>query len=378
MIESGTESSAAPVSAGGRLRLALLAERPLQVVGTINAYVAMLAERAGFRAVYLSGAGVANSSYGLPDLGMTTLDNVLEDVRRITAACSLPLLADADTGFGPAFMIARSVKEFIKAGAAGIHIEDQVAAKRCGHRPGKAIVSKAEMVDRIKAAVDAKTDPAFVIMARTDALAVEGLEAALERAEAYRDAGADMLFPEALTELAQYRAFRQKLDIPILANMTEFGKTPLFDLPELAKAGVDMVLYPLTINRIMNQAAVSALATLREDGHQMGLVGRMQTREELYRVLGYHAYESKLDRLFGRVEEDGPEARMPSATAARKSASAGRKAVPAKAAQARKAASGSAGMASPPSGKGAAKKDGPKNRSRSAAAKVKGKNRKAG
>ncbi len=297
-----TENKAASTgfSPGLKLRLALAAERPLQIVGTINAYVAMLAERAGFRAIYLSGAGVANSSYGLPDLGMTTLDNVLEDVRRIAGASALPLLADADTGFGPAFMIARSVREFIKAGAAGIHIEDQVAAKRCGHRSGKAIVSKAEMVDRIKAAVDAKTDADFVIMARTDALAVEGLDAALERAEAYRAAGADMLFPEALTELEQYRAFRQRVDIPILANMTEFGKTPLFDLPELAKAGVDMVLYPLTLNRIMNQAVVKALVTLREDGHQMGLVAGMQTREELYAVLGYHAYEAKLDALFGQ------------------------------------------------------------------------------
>ncbi|MDB5051481.1 MAG: 2-methylisocitrate lyase [Fibrobacteres bacterium] len=311
MIENRTRiqpaSPGLPASAGARLRLALRAERPLQIVGTINAYIAMLAERAGFRAIYLSGAGVANSSYGLPDLGMTTLDNVLEDVRRITGASALPLLADADTGFGPAFMIARSVREFIKAGAAGIHIEDQVAAKRCGHRPGKAIVSKSEMVDRIKAAVDARTDADFVIMARTDALAVEGLEAALERAEAYRAAGADMLFPEALTALEQYRAFRQAVDIPILANMTEFGKTPLFDLPELAKAGVDMVLYPLTLNRIMNQAAVKALETLREDGHQMGLVGRMQTREELYKVLGYHAYEAKLDALFGRSEADGED-----------------------------------------------------------------------
>jgi methylisocitrate lyase len=296
-------SDTAPASPGAKLRKALEAERPLQIVGAINAYIAMLAERAGFRALYLSGAGVANSSYGLPDLGMTTLDNVLEDVRRIVGASSLPLLADADTGFGPAFMIARSVREFTKAGAAGIHIEDQVAAKRCGHRPGKAIVSLDEMVDRIKAAVDAKTDPDFVIMARTDALAVEGLDAALERAEAYKEAGADMLFPEALTELSQYKSFRHAAGIPILANMTEFGKTPLFDLPELAKAGVDMVLYPLTINRVLNQAAVEALATLREDGHQMGLLGRMQTREELYRVLDYHAYEAKLDALFGKADK---------------------------------------------------------------------------
>jgi methylisocitrate lyase len=301
----------APASPGAKLRKALEAERPLQIVGTINAYIAMLAERAGFRAIYLSGAGVANSSYGLPDLGMTTLDNVLEDVRRIVGASSLPLLADADTGFGPAFMIARSVREFTKAGAAGIHIEDQVAAKRCGHRPGKAIVPLGEMVDRIRAAVDAKTDPDFVIMARTDALAVEGLDAALERAEAYRAAGADMLFPEALTELSQYKSFRRAAGIPVLANMTEFGKTPLFDLPELAKVGVDMVLYPLTINRVLNQAAVDALAMLREDGHQMGLLGRMQTREELYRVLDYHAYEAKLDALFGKAggaEEAGEAA----------------------------------------------------------------------
>ncbi len=371
MIDTGTESTASPASAGKRLRQALKAERPLQVVGTINAYVAMLAECAGYRAIYLSGAGVANSSYGLPDLGMTTLDNVLEDVRRITAACSLPLLVDADTGFGPAFVIARSVREFIKAGAAGIHIEDQVAAKRCGHRPGKAIVSKAEMVDRIKAAVDAKTDPSFVIMARTDALAVEGLEAALERAEAYRAAGADMLFPEALTELGHYRAFRQTVDIPILANMTEFGKTPLFDLPELAKAGVDMVLYPLTINRIMNQAAVSALATLREDGHQMGLVGRMQTREELYRVLGYHAYEAKLDQLFGQGGEVVSQPR-------KSSAPAGRKIAPVKASVGTKRASGTAGKPAAKSGKTSLSK----NRSRSVSVKGKGKgkgkNRKAG
>jgi methylisocitrate lyase len=291
--------SHAPGSAGARFRNALRSEKPLQVPGAVNAYVAMLAERAGFRALYLSGAGVANSSYGLPDLGMTTLDNVLEDVRRIAGATSLPLLADADTGFGPAHMIARTVREFIKAGAAGIHIEDQVAAKRCGHRPGKAIVPLPEMVDRIKAAVDAKTDPDFVVMARTDALAVEGLEAALERAEACREAGADMLFPEALTDLGQYRAFRERVDIPILANMTEFGKTPLFAKEELGRAGVDIVLYPLTVNRVMNRAAERALAALRADGHQRALVDAMQTREELYDVLGYHAYERKLDELFG-------------------------------------------------------------------------------
>jgi methylisocitrate lyase len=291
-------------SAGARLRQAVKAEQPLQMVGTVNAYIAMLAQRAGFRAIYLSGAGVANSSYGLPDLGMTTLDNVLEDVRRIAGAVDLPLLADADTGFGPAHMIARSVREFIKAGAAGIHIEDQVAAKRCGHRPGKAIVPLSEMVDRIKAAVDAKTDPDFVIMARTDALAVEGIESALDRAAACREAGADMLFPEALSELAQYRAFRGRVDIPILANMTEFGKTPLFTREELGAAGVDLILYPLTVNRAMNRAAENALALLRADGHQRGLVDRMQTREELYDVLGYHDYERKLDQLFGREADE--------------------------------------------------------------------------
>ena len=300
------------ISAGRRLRNALKAERPLQVPGTVNAYIAMLAERAGFRALYLSGAGVANSSYGLPDLGLTTLDNVLEDVRRIAGATDLPLLADADTGFGPAHMIARAVREFIRAGAAGVHIEDQVAAKRCGHRPGKAIVPLAEMVDRIKAAVDAKTDPAFVVMARTDALAVEGLEAALERAEACREAGADMVFPEALTDLAQYRAFRARLDIPILANLTEFGKTPLFSREELGGAGVDLILYPLTVNRAMNRAAERALAALRSDGHQRALLDSLQTRDELYEVLGYLGYEAKLDALFGRRsagDGDAPGAR---------------------------------------------------------------------
>jgi methylisocitrate lyase len=290
---------------GGLFRKALRDERPLQVVGVINAYVGMLAEQAGFRALYLSGAGVANSSYGLPDLGITTLDNVLEDVRRITGATELPLLADADTGFGAAFSIARAVKEFIKAGAAGIHIEDQVSAKRCGHRPGKAIVSKSEMTDRIKAAVDARNDSDFVIMARTDALAVEGLDSALERAAACMEAGADMLFPEALTDLKQYKAFRAAVGIPILANMTEFGKTPLFGLRELAKVGVDMVLYPLTLNRLMNQAAVEGLKALRKDGHQKKLVAGMQTREELYQALGYHAYERKLDALFGQGSHDG-------------------------------------------------------------------------
>ena len=291
-------------SPGSRFRDALRGEHPLQVVGAVNAYVAMLAERAGFKALYLSGAGVANSSYGLPDLGMTTLDNVLEDVRRITGATGLPLLADVDTGFGSAFMIGRTVKEMAKAGAAGIHIEDQVSAKRCGHRPGKAVVSREEMVDRVKAAADAKPYPDFIIMARTDALAREGLESALERATAYREAGADMLFPEALTDLKQYRAFRKAVDIPMLANLTEFGMTPLFALKDLASAGVDMALYPLTLNRLMNQAAVLGLAALRRGEHK-ALLPDMQTREELYEALGYHAYEKKLDELFGKKVKPG-------------------------------------------------------------------------
>ena len=285
---------------GTRFRAALRAEKPLQLPGVINAYVAMMAQRCGYRALYLSGAGVANSSYGLPDLGLTTLDNVAEDVRRITGAVDLPLLVDADTGFGPAHMIARTVRELARAGAAGVHIEDQVAAKRCGHRPGKAIVSLGEMLDRIKAAVDAKPHADFVVMARTDALAREGLEAAIERAAAYAEAGADMLFPEALTDLSQYQAFRKAVSIPILANMTEFGVTPLFTTSELASAGVDIALYPLTANRLMNLAAQQALETLRKEGTQKNLVDRMQTRDELYKVLGYMAYERKLDELFGK------------------------------------------------------------------------------
>jgi methylisocitrate lyase len=295
-----TRKQALPASAGSRFRQAVLEERPLQIVGTINAYIAMLAKQTGFRAIYLSGAGVANSSYGLPDLGITTMDNVLEDARRITGAVDLPLLVDADTGFGSAFSISRSVKEFSKAGVASIHIEDQVSAKRCGHRPGKAIVTKDEMVDRIKAAVDARVDANFVIMARTDALAVEGLDSALERALACQEAGADMLFPEALTELKQYQAFAKVLKMPVLANMTEFGKTPLFGKKELAKAGVAMVLYPLSLNRLMNQAAVEGLKTIRREGNQNKLLPKMQTRDELYKTLGYLEHEHKLDILFGK------------------------------------------------------------------------------
>jgi len=286
---------------GARLRTAVEQERPLQVVGTINAYAAMLAERSGFRALYLSGAGVANASYGLPDLGITSLDNVLEDVRRITAATPLPLLVDGDTGWGGAFNIARTIKELIRAGAAGVHIEDQVQAKRCGHRPGKMIVSKEEMVDRIKAAVDARTDPNFVIMARTDAFAVEGMEAAIERACLCRDAGADMIFPEALTDLEQYRTFAQAVKIPVLANITEFGKTPLFTIDELRAADVALALYPLSAFRAMSRAALTVYEAIRRDGTQRAVLDTMQTRAELYDVLNYYNYEKKLDELF---EED--------------------------------------------------------------------------
>jgi methylisocitrate lyase len=285
-------------SAGARFRAALEAERPLQVVGTINAYTALLAERAGYRAIYLSGAGVANASFGLPDLGMTSLNDVCEDIRRITGATDLPLLVDADTGWGAAFNIARTVKEMIRAGAGALHLEDQVSAKRCGHRPGKALVSQAEMCDRIRAAVDGRSDPAFVIMARTDAHAVEGQPQAIERAQAYVEAGADMIFAEALTTLDEYRQFTAAVDVPVLANITEFGKTPLFTTAELAGAGVRLVLYPLSAFRAMSAAALEVYTTLRRDGTQQASVGAMQTRTELYEVLGYHDYERKLDALF--------------------------------------------------------------------------------
>ena len=288
------------VTAGARLREAVEAERPLQLVGTINAYAALLAERAGFRAIYLSGAGVANASFGLPDLGITTLNDVCEDVRRISAATALPLLVDADTGFGAAFNIARTVRELIRAGAAGMHLEDQVSAKRCGHRPGKALVPEAEMVDRLKAAVDARTDPAFVIMARTDAHAVEGQSAALARAAAYAEAGADMIFAEALRTLEEYRQFAAGLNVPVLANITEFGQTPLFTTTELGAAGVRLVLYPLSAFRAAAKAQVVVYEAIRRHGTQQSVVERMQTRAELYDVLGYHEYESKLDELFGK------------------------------------------------------------------------------
>lgn len=289
------------VSPGASFRAALAAEKPLQVPGAINAYHAILAEKSGFRAIYLSGGGVAAGSLGVPDLGITNLDDVLTDVRRITDACSLPLLVDVDTGFGAsAFNIARTVRSLIKFGAAAMHIEDQVGAKRCGHRPGKELVSASEMVDRVKAAVDARTDPGFVIMARTDALAVEGLEAAIERASAYVAAGADMIFPEAITELAMYRRFADAVKVPVLANITEFGQTPLFTVDELDRAGVAIALYPLSAFRAMNKAALAVYGALRRDGTQKAVVDTMQTRAELYEFLGYHAYEAKLDALFTR------------------------------------------------------------------------------
>ena len=287
-------------SAGSRLRAAVEAERPLQVVGTINAYAALLAQRAGFRALYLSGAGVANASFGLPDLGITSLNDVCEDVRRISAACALPLLVDADTGWGAAFNIARTCRELIRAGAGGMHLEDQVSAKRCGHRPGKALVPAGEMVDRIKSAVDARTDLGFVIMARTDAHAVEGQAAALERAAAYVEAGADMIFAEALKTLDEYRQFAGRLKVPLLANITEFGQTPLFSTAELGAAGVRLVLYPLSAFRAAARASETVYAAIRRDGTQQRVLDLMQTRAELYDVLDYYSYEKKLDELFGK------------------------------------------------------------------------------
>ncbi|MCU7939057.1 MAG: methylisocitrate lyase [gamma proteobacterium symbiont of Bathyaustriella thionipta] len=282
---------------GARFRAALQQEQPLQIMGAINAYTAMMAEQTGYRALYLSGAGVANASYGLPDLGMTSLNDVLIDVRRITGATALPLLVDADTGWGNAFNISRMVKEMIRAGAAGIHIEDQVQSKRCGHRPGKAIVSQVEMVDRIKAAVDARSDD-FVIMARTDALAVEGMSAAIDRALACVEAGADMVFPEAINDLAQYQEFTSAVNVPVLANITEFGATPLFTTDELGTAGVAMALYPLSAFRAMNAAALNVYQMTRQQGTQQAVIDSMQTRTELYQFLGYHDYEQKLDQLF--------------------------------------------------------------------------------
>ncbi len=301
MIDSASAASPRPGSAGARLRTALAAEKPLQLVGTINAYHARLAERVGYRAIYLSGGGVAAGSLGLPDLGISGLDDVLTDVRRITDACALPLLVDVDTGFGAsAFNIARTVKSLIKFGAAGMHIEDQVGAKRCGHRPNKELVTQQEMVDRIKAAADAKTDAEFVVMARTDALAVEGLQAAIDRACACVEAGADMIFPEAITELAMYRKFADAVKVPILANITEFGKTPLFTVEELRSANVAMALYPLSAFRAMNAAALRVYQALRKNGTQKDVVELMQSRDDLYDFLDYHAYEHKLDALFAK------------------------------------------------------------------------------
>ena len=286
------------LSAGDALRDALSAEKPLQIVGAINAYTARLAQASGFKAIYLSGGGVAVNSLGIPDLGISTMDDVLTDIRRITDNCPLPLLVDADTGWGGAFNIARTVKSFTKAGAAGMHIEDQVSAKRCGHRPNKEIVTKQEMVDRIKAAVDARTDAGFVIMARTDAVANEGIDKGIERAHAYIEAGADMIFPEALTELAIYQLFKSAVKVPILANITEFGQTPLFTKDELRSVGVDMVLYCCAAYRAMNAAALDVYQAIRRDGTQKHIIDRMQTRAEMYQHLDYESYEKKLDALF--------------------------------------------------------------------------------
>ena len=289
------------MSAGAKFREALKEERPLQIPGTICAYHALMAKRVGYKAIYLSGGGVAAGSLGMPDLGISNLDDVLTDIRRITDVCDLPLLVDVDTGFGAsAFNVARTTRSLIKFGAGAMHIEDQVGAKRCGHRPGKELVSKDEMCDRIKAAVDARSDPAFVIMARTDALASDGLDRALERADAYVAAGADMIFPEAITELAMYKKFAAAVKVPILANITEFGSTPLLTVDELRSADVAMVLYPLSAFRAMNKAALRTYETLRKSGTQKTLLPDMQTREELYDIIGYHDYEKKLDELFAR------------------------------------------------------------------------------
>ncbi len=286
------------MSAGLKFKQAIANNKPLQVVGTVNAYCAMMAEKTGHQALYLSGAGVANASYGMPDLGMTSLDNVLEDIRRITSATDLPLLVDADTGWGGAFNIARTVKEMTKAGAAGFDIEDQVAQKRCGHRPNKEIVSKDEMVDRIKAAVDAKTDSDFYIMARTDAFQKEGLNAAIDRAAACVEAGADAIFAEAVHDLADYQAFAKALNVPILANITEFGQTPLYTKEQLSEVGVEIVLYPLSAFRAMNKAALNVYSSILSEGSQQSQVDNMQTRAELYEFLDYHSYENTLDNLF--------------------------------------------------------------------------------
>lgn len=291
---------ATSLTPGARFRKALVDNKPLQILGTINPYCAMMAEQIGHKAIYLSGGGVANASYGLPDLGMTSLNDVLEDVRRITAAVEVPLLVDIDTGWGGAFNITRTVKDMIRAGAAAVHIEDQIAQKRCGHRPNKEIVSQQEMVDRVKAAVDARTDESFFIMARTDAFAQEGLESAIERAQACVEAGADGIFAEAVNEEEHYRAFSAAIDVPLLANITEFGQTPLYNKAELGEWGVDMVLYPLSAFRAMNKAAENVYTSILEEGDQKAVVDTMQTRMELYDYLSYHEYEQKLDSLFAQ------------------------------------------------------------------------------
>jgi methylisocitrate lyase len=294
-MNSATDGMNSATSAGKRWRTALAEEAPLQIMGTINAYSALLAQRGGCRAIYLSGAGVANASYGLPDLGMTSREDVLIDVRRITAATTLPLLVDIDTGWGGTLNIARTVKEMIRAGVAAVHIEDQVAEKRCGHRPHKALVTKQQMIDRIKAAVDAKTDPDFVIMARTDALAVEGFPAVLERVSVFVEAGADAIFAEAMTDLDMYRQIVDQVDVPVLANITEFGQTPLYTTEQLAAVGVRMVLYPLSAFRAMSLAALRVYQTIRDEGSQRSVVDNMQTRADLYDILDYDAYEQKLN-----------------------------------------------------------------------------------
>ena len=301
------ESIPAPLSAGAKFRMALAAEKPLQVVGAINAYAARMAEATGFRALYLSGGGVAANSLGLPDLGISTMDDVLIDIRRISEASSLPLLVDADTGWGSAFNIARTVRSFTRAGAAGMHIEDQVQAKRCGHRPGKEVVSREEMVDRVKAAVDARNDHDFVVMARSDALASHGIEEMIARLVACVEAGADAVFPEAITDLAMYRRVKDAVKVPVLANITEFGKTPLYTRDELGPAGVDIVLHCCSAYRAMNLAALKVYKAIRRDGTQQNVLADMQTRDDLYKYLDYHAYERKLDELFSSQNMDKRE-----------------------------------------------------------------------
>ena len=299
-IDKITVTAPSNLSAGAKFRAALVAEKPLQVIGAINAYTARMAEATGFKALYISGGGVAANSLGMPDLGISTMEDVLTDARRMTDVTTLPLLVDIDTGWGGAFNIARTIRTFIKAGVAAVHMEDQVGTKRCGHRPGKEVVSKEEMIDRVKAAVDARTDPDFVIMARTDALAVEGINAAMDRACAYVEAGADMIFPEAMTELAMYKQFKQAVKVPILANITEFGHTPLYTREELASVDVDMVLHCCSAYRAMNAAALKIYKSIRAEGTQKNVIDIMQTRAELYDYLGYHAYEQKLDELFAK------------------------------------------------------------------------------